>query len=223
MTILKLVLSVAGLYFLAGAILHHWVFPELSPDLKSLPLGGEEIVNRFSGERLIFIMTGVETGGEYTENEIHLQPGGAVPKAHIHLHGDETFSVLSGTLTLVENGNEIVLGPGAVHTIRKGTPHQPFNRGTEPVVARVRITPAGRADLMLAQVHGFLTERRRSEAEWFLQAMLYSVYYDTFLASPPVWVQKTLSFLISPTARLFGYRSWYPAYSEKWKAEARPR
>lgn len=223
MTILKLVLSVAGLYILAGAILHHWVFPESSPDPASFPLGGEEIVNRFSGERLIFIRTGAETGGEYTENEIRLQPGGAVPKAHIHLHGDETFSVLSGKLTLVEDGKEIVLGPGASYTIRKGTPHQPFNRGAEPVVARVRIAPAGRADLMLAQVHGFLTERSRSEAEWFLQAMLYSVYYDTFLASPPVWVQKTLSFLISPTARLFGYRSWYRAYSKKWKAESRPR
>lgn len=223
MTILKLVLSVAGLYIVAGAILHYWVFPEPSPDPATLPLSGEEIVNRFSGERLIFIRTGAETGGEYTENEIHLQPGGAVPKAHIHLHEDETFSVKSGELTLVEDGKEIVLGSGAVHTIRKGTPHQPFNRGAEVVVARVRITPAGRADLMLAQVHGFLSERRRSEMEWFLQAMLYSVYYDTFLASPPVWVQKSLSFLISPTARLLGYRSWYPSYSEKWKAGARPR
>jgi hypothetical protein len=72
---------------------------------------------------------------------------------------------------------------------------------------------------LLAQVHGFLTEKAtpRTEWEWFMQAMLYSAYYGTYLAQPPVTVQKLLSFLVSPTARLLGYRSWYPAYSQKWK------
>lgn len=142
-----------------------------------------------------------------------------MPKPHIHLYQDETFVIVSGELTLMENGREFVLGPGASHTIAKGVPHQPFNRGDEPVIARVRITPAGRMDLMLAQVHGFLTEKAtpRNEWEWFMQAMLYSAYYGTYLARPPVAVQKVLSFLVAPTARLLGYRSWYPAYSQKWK------
>jgi mannose-6-phosphate isomerase-like protein (cupin superfamily) len=218
-TFLKLLASFAGVYVLTGALLHYWVFPEPSPGPSSQPAAGDEIVNRLSGERLVFLRTGCETGGSYTENELHLQPGGAVPKAHIHLNEDETFEIVSGHLTLMENGRELVLGPGDSHTVPKGVAHQPFNRGSEPVVARVRITPAGRMDLMLAQVHGFLTEKAtpRTEWEWFMQAMLYSAYYGTYLAQPPVTVQKLLSFLVSPTARLLGYRSWYPAYSQKWK------
>lgn len=218
-TFLKLVASLVGLYFVMGALLHYWVFPEPSPGPSHQPVAGDEIVNHFSGERLVFLRTGCETGGSYTENELHLQPGGSVPKPHIHLNEDETFEIVIGRLTLIENGKEIVLGPGDSHTIAKGVPHQPFNRGDEPVVARVRITPAGRMDLMLAQVHGFLTEKAtpRNEWEWFMQAMLYTAYYGTYLAKPPVAVQKVLSFLVSPTARLLGYRSWYPAHSQKWK------
>lgn len=220
MKLLKLLVLLAATYVAVGALLHHWMFPEGAPDNAMLPASGEEIVNR--GERLVFLRTGTETGGSYTENEIHLQPGAAVPKAHVHLSQDEAFTVIRGRLTMMVAGQEYVLGPGDSHTVPKGVPHQPFNRGSEPVVARVRITPAGRADLMLAQVHGFLTEKEtpRGEREWFLQAMLYAVYYDTYLASPSITAQKALSFLIAPTARLLGYRSWYRAYSLKWK---RPR
>jgi mannose-6-phosphate isomerase-like protein (cupin superfamily) len=216
---LKLFVVLAASYVVVGALLHHWVFPEAAPDPAIYPTSGEEIANCLAGERLVFLRTGSETGGQYTENEIHLQPGGAVPKAHIHLHQDERFEVARGQLTLIVDGARHTLGPGDSFTVPKGVGHQPFNEGSEPVVARVRITPAGRADLMLAQVHGFLTEKDapRTEREWFFQAMLYAPYYDTYLATPPVAVQKALSFLIAPTARLFGYKSWYPAYSLKWK------
>jgi mannose-6-phosphate isomerase-like protein (cupin superfamily) len=217
--LLKLSAVFVPAYVLGGALLHQWVFPEPAPDRTNYPASGDEIVNCFSGERLVILRSGHETGGSYSENEIHLQPGGAVPKAHVHLKSDETFEVIRGQLTLIVDGRQIVLGPGEAYTIPMGVPHQPFNKGSEPVVARVRITPAGQHDLMLAQVHGFLTEKEapRGEREWFLQAMLYSTYYGTYLAKPPVVVQKILSFLIAPTARLLGYRSWYRDYSLKWK------
>ncbi len=222
MTLLKLLIFLVANYIAAGALLHYWVFPEAAPDSALLSASGEEITNRFAGERLLFLRTGSETGGRYTENEIHLQPGAAVPKAHVHLNQDEAFTVVRGRLTMIVGGQEQVLGPGESYTVPKGVPHQPFNGGSEPVVARVRITPAGRADLMLAQVHGFFTEKEapRGELEWFLQATLFAPYYDTYLASPSVATQKVLSFLIAPTARLLGYRSWYRDYSLKWK---RPR
>lgn len=218
--LLKLFVLLVASYALVGALLHHWVFPEPTPDPSNYPRAGDKIVNRFSGERLVFLRTGPETEGRYTENEIRLQPGGAVPKAHVHLKQEETFNVISGQLTLVENGQTFVLGPGQSHTVAMGVPHQPFNKGDVPLVARVRITPAGRADLMLTQVHGFLTEKDtpRTERDWFLQAMMYCVYYDTYLAKPSVAAQKVLSFLIVPTARMLGYQSWYPAYATKWQS-----
>jgi hypothetical protein len=52
-------------------------------------------VNLVTGERLVFLRAGAETGGSYSENETHLQPGTAVPKAHLHLRQDEHFEVLS--------------------------------------------------------------------------------------------------------------------------------
>jgi hypothetical protein len=87
------------------------------------------------------------------------------------------------------------------------------------------LPPAGKHDLMLAQTHGFLTakETPRSKGEFFLQAMLFVDYYGTYTADMPVPVQKTLSYLISPTARLMGYRTCTPEFSLKWKKKTADR
>jgi hypothetical protein len=75
LNLLKLFILLTAIYVIAGALLHNWVFPEAAPDNAILPASGEEIVNPVTRECLVFPRTGAETGGSYTENEIHLQPG----------------------------------------------------------------------------------------------------------------------------------------------------
>jgi quercetin dioxygenase-like cupin family protein len=182
------------------------------------PVSGDIIVNAFAGEKIIFLKTGIETGGAYSLREFHLQPHGAVPRAHIHDY-DETFKVTHGRLTLILNGKTRILYPGDSLTISAGDAHQPVNNDTAELITINRVTPAAKHDLMLVQTHGFLTEKTtpRSKQEFFLQAMLFVDYYGTYTAELPVGVQKILSFLLAPTARLAGHNTWKREYSMKWK------
>jgi hypothetical protein len=50
----------------------------------------------------------------------------------------------------------------------------------------------------------------------------FSPKYDTWLASPPVFAQKSLFFAIGPTARLLGYRTYYEKYMPDSSAVEKP-
>ncbi|HEV7186532.1 MAG TPA: cupin domain-containing protein [Blastococcus sp.] len=55
----------------------------------------------------------VRTQGEFTR--------------HSHPETDEVFLVLSGSLTIRMDDGDAPLGPGQLHVVPKGTPHQPFS------------------------------------------------------------------------------------------------
>ena len=55
----------------------------------------------------------VHTQGEFTR--------------HSHPETDEVFLVLSGSLTIRLDDGDITLGPGQLHVVPKGTPHQPYS------------------------------------------------------------------------------------------------
>ncbi|WP_199200252.1 cupin domain-containing protein [Adhaeribacter arboris] len=170
----KKITTVFGLglviYVGVGNLIHHYIFPEPEPPVDMYPVTGDSIVNDFAGEKIIFMQSGMETKGAYSIREFHLKPGGAVPRAHIHRDYEETFKVIQGRLTVICNGSEHVLRPGDSLTIPRGTAHQPINKGTVELVTINRVSPAARHDLMLAQTHGFLTEKDqpRSKGEFFL-------------------------------------------------------
>jgi mannose-6-phosphate isomerase-like protein (cupin superfamily) len=217
-TITVIVASCFVVYVGVGNLIHRYIFPEQEPPLAMYPVAGDSIVNDVAGEKIIFLQTGIETNGAHSVREFHLKPGGAVPRAHIHDY-DETFRVISGKLTLIWNGVEHILSPGDSLTVPAGDPHQPVNRESSELITINRVAPAGKHDLMLMQTHGFLTEKKtpRSKWEFFLQAMLFVDYYGTYTADLPVGVQKVLSFVIAPSARLAGYKTWRPEYSMRWR------
>ena len=180
---------------------------------------GDIIINPFADEKIVFLKSGIETGGAFSERELHLLPNWSVPKAHIHDY-DETFRVVQGTLTLRIDNEILELQAGDSKTVQRGTAHQPQNQQPVELITINRVSPAGKHDLMLAQTHGFLTAKSepRSKVEFFLQAMLFVDYYGTYTAGLPVGLQKALSFIMAPTARLLGYHTWRPEYSKKWKS-----
>jgi hypothetical protein len=73
-----------------------------------------------------------------------------------------------------------------------------------------RITPAGKLGLFFGQMSGL------DFRPGFLQMMLFVQAYDAYPASPPPTVMRAMSFLLAPTARLVGYRSFYPEYAERF-------
>lgn len=103
---------------------------------------GDVIEHPVTGERITFLETADDTGGEYVRSELRVQPHGFVAAPHVHPRLEETFEILSGTFTFVVDGEERQVGPGEGASIPAGTPHAWWNAGEEEGVAIVEFRPA---------------------------------------------------------------------------------
>jgi hypothetical protein len=88
----------------------------------------DTIEHPVTGEKITFIETSEETGGEYARAELRVRPHGFVAAPHIHPFAQESFEIRSGTFALVLDGAERRFRresgqpcPPARHT-RGGTP-----------------------------------------------------------------------------------------------------
>ncbi len=61
-------------------------------------------------------------------------PSGASIGYHEHSSEFETFYIISGEATVDDNGTEVVLKPGDMHTCKDGDGHGVRNNGTEDLV-----------------------------------------------------------------------------------------
>lgn len=209
-----LVLSTSTvLYFGLGVLLHHVVFPEEEPPEWAYARPGFAFETP-TGERIQLIRGAIETGGEFAEVRFDLAPGGHAARAHIHPHQEERFEVLSGSLTALVGEKEEVVSTGETLVVPPGTPHQPFNRGDVEMRSIARVTPPGKLLLFFGQMSGI--DFKPS----FLQMMLFVQEYEVYPVSPPPAVVRVMSFLLAPTARLVGYRSFYPEYAERFLRSA---
>jgi quercetin dioxygenase-like cupin family protein len=103
---------------------------------------GQVIENPVSGEKITFLQTSRDTGGEKLEIELELAPDGHVPGAHVHPEQEERFHVLEGTMKFRRGFRRIVAGPGETVVVPAGTVHQFSNAGDETARVRVEVTPA---------------------------------------------------------------------------------
>ena len=123
---------------------------------------------------------------------VYGEPGKPPPK-HFHPQQDEHFEVVSGRLSTKVDGTERVLGPGDTLDVPRGTVHQMWNAGPEPVTARWETRPAGRtADWFRA-----LDAANRANGKMPslpVMAKLLREYDDVFrLATVPKPLLKVLS------------------------------
>jgi quercetin dioxygenase-like cupin family protein len=98
---------------------------------------GDVTENPVTGERVTFVRTATDTGGELLELELVWTGQGLRVPEHIHPGMDETFTVIEGAARVSVDGVEHTLGPGESVTVPKGTPHISWN--PEPVEARLRV------------------------------------------------------------------------------------
>jgi mannose-6-phosphate isomerase-like protein (cupin superfamily) len=103
---------------------------------------GETVVNPSTGERVTFVTTAVDTGGELLVMElVWPRPGGRAP-AHVHPEMEERYEVLSGTAAFRIGAHERTAGPGELVTVPPGTTHLAWNPTGEPVRLKVEFRPA---------------------------------------------------------------------------------
>src|SRR5215204_3930913 len=103
---------------------------------------GDVIENPVTGERLLFLETSRETGGEYVLVECTVQPSGFVAAAHSHPYQSERFEIESGTVAFKLDGKEIVAGPGETVVVPAGSPHKFWNAGETEAVFVTEVRPA---------------------------------------------------------------------------------
>ena len=103
---------------------------------------GQIVENPVSGERIEFLRTAADTGGELLEVELTLAAGGRVPGAHVHPEQEERFEVLEGTMKFRLGLRTIVAEPGDTVVVPAGRVHKFTNAGDGEARARVQITPA---------------------------------------------------------------------------------
>jgi quercetin dioxygenase-like cupin family protein len=201
-------------YILVGALLDNIIFPEAEPIADFFPREGQTFVSKTEG----FHQTILKRENGLVWSELILEPRAAGPPEHVHTSFPEKFIVAEGTLSLLVNGEKKLLRPGESLLVAPGTAHKPFNETDSRVIVRGPLTPEyGIPEIFsvfLTQAYGFFdeSESNNQPPKALLQMSRFSPKYDSWLASPPVYLQKTLFFIIRPTARLLGYRTHYEKY-----------
>ena len=94
------------------------------------------------GDRVTFLVTGVESGGACFITEVMAPPGGG-PPPHIHHHQEESFYLLEGMLSIQAAGRTFQASSGDFVHIPRGTVHTFRNDGSVDAKMLLTISPAG--------------------------------------------------------------------------------
>jgi quercetin dioxygenase-like cupin family protein len=107
-----------------------------------MAVAGQIVINNATGERVTFVRTAADTGGELLELElVWPRPGERAPE-HVHPEMEERYEVVSGTPWFRIAGEEIAAGPGDVVTVPPGTPHLAWNPTEGEIRLKVEFRPA---------------------------------------------------------------------------------
>ena len=198
-------------YFLLGLIINR-IAPERLPRPEAHLAVGTVMESRQEGFRQV--ITRMEAGRIWTR--LVLLPGALGPPEHVHTGFAEVFQVVEGTLSILYNGKVEMLQAGEELEIPAGVRHKPFNpTGNLVVIEGDKGSMPADFGLFLQQAHAFFDEAPANSRppRAIFQMSLFSPRYDSWLAGPPIVLQRVFFALLAPTARLLGYRSFYEKYS----------
>lgn len=204
--------AVVAAYLVIGIAIHA-AFPETTPDLNGYFKPGDKLVSRFEG----FDQTVLSVDGEWLHTRLEVAPHGEGPPEHFHEHFTESFTVKSGTLSILVDGEKKTLKAGETITIPPMTRHKPFNETNETVIVESddpKTIPVKFA-YILSQLYGFMDTYPDGPPvpAMIMQLSIYGNEADSWLADgPPLGVQKAMRFLLAPTARLMGYSNHYQQF-----------
>jgi quercetin dioxygenase-like cupin family protein len=194
-----------------GALIHFWLVPESGPAPADLPRSGVRIVQRATKNSFVYRRTSVETEGQLFEVDVLLEPGGgSIKMPHVHPRAAERFRVMSGSIRVVLDGQVQHVRVGEEVVVPAGSVHGYENAENGETRLGASFEPADQMDMLFVQLQraGAMNGERRPSA---LQMFAFLARYrNTYLAGPPIWFQDVLALLVAPTARLLGYRAYYP-------------
>ena len=159
--------------------------------------------NPLIDDEVTFLRTARETNGEYTFVRVVLAPGGG-NELHFHTTYAEEFETVEGELTIVCDGQKVLLGPGERATAPIGSRHLFANRSDRPVTFLALIRPAQRFEETIRVIYGLARDRKvnaKGLPKNPLHLGLISEMGDTYPASLPLWLQRAIFGPIAALAR----------------------
>ncbi|HQZ96315.1 MAG TPA: cupin domain-containing protein [Pyrinomonadaceae bacterium] len=206
-------LAVGVIYILGGAILSDLVFAQPKIDYANYFRPGDKLFSRAEG----FDQTVLSVGNGWLQTRLVVLPNAAGPPEHFHEAFEEKFTVKSGTLSILVSGEKRTLHAGETISIPPMTKHKPFNETAETVIVESddpKTLPV-EFGYLLSQLYGFMDTYPNGPGvpRIMMQLSVYGTDADSWIADgPPLPVQKTMRFVIAPTARLLGYKKFYPQF-----------
>lgn len=175
------------------------------------------IQNPVTGERLTFLATAEETGGELLKVKSELPAGSPGVPMHYHLAFTERFEVLEGRLDMYLGGkNHVVLSPGQTAFTPIRVHHRFWNGSDGPVVFLGETRPARKMERALRTAHGLArdgrTNRKGVPTNPFELALLYELS-ESYIVGMPLFLQKGAFGALAGIARLRGYDPEFARYA----------
>ena len=182
---------------------------------------GDVIENPVTGERITFLETSEDTGGELLRFEYVLPPGFSIPE-HVHPKQEERHEIVSGTFWGRVGGREQIFGEGQSVVGPPGVPHAWRNPSVNEKLRLVsEIRPPLRFETLFETGYGLARDGKTTKQGVpkdplqlaVLVAETGDMAYPTGIPVP-VWnAMLALFAALARAGRLLGYRARYPKYS----------
>lgn len=171
---------------------------------------GQKFANAVTGE-LVEIL---EVDDKQIRFRVTLPQGKGIEVEHFHEIADEVYWIESGWLSYKLDGKTRKIGPGETITLPRNRHHAHWNAEAEPLVFVNVIALNPDTGRFLESLFKFTADDKLNKTGQppFLQIMVWlrDVKSKTYLSVIPKWLQDTLAILLTPIARLLGYRAVYP-------------
>ena len=143
-------------------------------------------------------------------------PGYDGPPEHYHEVSTERFEVRRGSVAFEVDGEVQRVTAGEAFTVPTGTRHSFRSVGDEHAVVLTEITPPGRIRHVLPTLGG-IAHDDAVDADSRLQCAVIAdrLARDTVFTETDPRLTRPLSALLSPVARLAGYRGGYAKYDSE--------
>jgi mannose-6-phosphate isomerase-like protein (cupin superfamily) len=214
------VIALVAAYVLISSLFHYVVLPEPGPDPSDLPRRGATIVNEGIHSTFVYRQTSIETAGRLFEWDSLVEPGGGpIAFPHRHPHMRETFRAIDGDIRFVVDGRQRVVQPGEELVVPPGSVHAFQNASASPVHIVTRLEPAEEGPWDDLAHRGLLIDSQFVQLQRagglgrvsVVQLIVFgSRFKQGYAPAIPAWLQDLISFLVAPTARLFGLHAYYP-------------
>jgi quercetin dioxygenase-like cupin family protein len=142
------------------------------------------------GDTYTILVTGEDTGGNYTLIDMHVPPGGGPPP---HRHDfEEMFTVLAGEVLVTFRGETLTARAGETINVPANAPHAFTNAGSTPSRVLCMCAPAGQEEFFTLVGQPVATRTQAppplgadAQAAFIAKVKEFAPEYKTELLPPP--------------------------------------